>query len=128
DRGAVMLIFLVFAFGVVAVLAAYFGVTKLPGYFAQRQLEARLEEVTTTPEDQAAKEHEALVKGRFQGPLPGLDRLVAGSRRGSAVATWVEQSGVKISVSALLLLSTVCGALFGMIVASAMRMGVGWLV
>jgi tight adherence protein B len=39
----------------------------------------------------------------------------------------VEQTGVKISVSALLLMSLVCAALFGMILAAAMRMPAGWI-
>ena len=122
-----LLVTLVFLFGVGAVLAAFFGVTKLPALVLQRKLENRLEEVTSTeqPSDEEAAE---LVKGRYAGPLPALDRLVAGSARGNALGTWVGQSGVKISVSALILVSTGCALVLGMIVAAAMRMPVGWLL
>jgi len=123
-----VLVLFVFLFGAGAVLAAYFAVTKLPGYLAQRQLESRLEEVTAGPLQEDAGDAEALVKGRHDGPLPALDRLVAGSARGNALGTWVEQSGAKISVSALLLISIVCALLFGFIVSAAMRMPVGWLI
>jgi tight adherence protein B len=122
-----MLIFLVFAFGAGAVLAIFFAITRLPGYLAQRQLESRLEEVTAAPQAETP-DGETVVKGRHEGPLPMLDRLVAGSARGNAVAAWVEQSGVKMSVSALALISMVCALLFGFIVSAAMRMPVGWLI
>ncbi len=121
------LVLSVFLLGAGAVLGGYFALTKLPGYLQQRKLQTRLDEVTSPDEPQAA-EGADLVKGRHEGPLPALDRLVAGSARGDALATWVEQSGVKMSVSGLLLVSLVCGALFGLIVTAALRMGVGWIL
>ncbi len=121
------LVLSVFLLGAGVVLAGYFALTKLPGYLQQRKLQARLDEVTSLDEP-AAVEGAELVKGRHEGPLPALDRLVAGSARGDALATWVEQSGVKMSVSALLLISLACGVLFGLIVTAALRMGVGWIV
>jgi tight adherence protein B len=122
-----LLVTLVFVFGVGAVLAVFFAVTRLPGYLAQRKLEARLEEVTGSDEP-SAKEGAELVKGRYDGPLPALDRFVAGTARGNAITTWVGQSGVKISVSALVLLCTACALVFGLIVSAAMRMTVGWVL
>jgi tight adherence protein B len=123
-----VLVFFVFVFGVGAVLAAYFGVTKVPGYLAQRQLDERLSEVTAPADAPEAKDGEALVKGRHDGPLPAIDRFVAGSVRGSALGTWVEQSGVKLSISALLLISIFCAAIFGLIVAMALHLQVGWVL
>ena len=99
-----MLVLVMFMFGAGLVLAGYFGLTKLPGYLAQRKLEARLDEVTAPIEAQPA-EGAALIKGRYEGPLPAFDRFVAGTARGSAIGTWVEQSGVKMSVSGLMLVS-----------------------
>ena len=69
-----------------------------------------------------------LVKDRQSGPLPAFDRLVGGTERGSALGKWIEQSGVKVSVSALLLLSLMSAAMVGLIGALAMRMGIGWVI
>jgi tight adherence protein B len=121
-----LLVLSVFVLGTGFVMGAYFLVTKVPGFLLQRKLATRLDEVTA-PEEQVVADAE-LVKGRHAGPLPALDRLVAGSARGSAVARWVEQSGVQMSVSGLLLLSLLCGAVVGLIVATALRMSIGWVL
>jgi tight adherence protein B len=115
-----------FAIGAGVVLGGYYAFTRLPGYLAQRKLQARLGEITATPEEKTA-DGETLVKGRHDGLVPAVDRFVAGTAKGSDLAIWVEQTGVKISVSALLLMSLVCAALFGMILAAAMRMPAGWI-
>jgi tight adherence protein B len=121
-----MMVLLAFVFGFFAVFAAYYGVSKLPGLMLQRKLDARLDEVVRPVEDEP-KAGIGLVKSRHEGALPAFERLVAGSARGSALTLWVEQSGVKISLSGLLLASTVCAILFGFIIASLLRMKVGWL-
>jgi tight adherence protein B len=124
--GTLILVLLVFVFGAGVVMAAYFGVTKLPGLLLQRKLDSRLQEVTAVdaPEESA----EVLVKERHAGPLPGLDRFASGTARGSALAAWIEQSGVQVSISALFLIALALSALMGLIVASAIRMVAGWVV
>jgi len=122
-----LLVFFVFLFGVGAVLAAFFGVTKLPGYLQQRKLEARLEEVSS-PDPTSTADAEELVKGRHAGPLPALDRLISGSTRGNAIGGWIAQSGVNMSVSALFLISAGCALVVGLIVSAALRMPVGWVL
>src|SRR5689334_21045440 len=99
-----MLVLLVFIFGVGSVLGGYYAVTKLPAYLQERRLSARIEEVTSIapPKDEDSGE---LVKTRHEGPLPALDRLATGTAQGSALAAWVDQSGVQLSISALLLIS-----------------------
>jgi len=122
-----VLILGIFVFGMAVVVGAYFAFTKLPGYLAERRLSERLEEVTSTqvPEEQSQSQ---LVKNRHEGPLPMLDRLAGESARGSALAAWVEQSGTQLSISALLLMAGGCGFVFGLIVSTALRMAVGWLL
>ena len=122
-----MIILFVFAFGAAVVFGAYYGVARLPRYLKERQLDARIEEVTAVggPKEENPEE---LVKARYEGPLPALDRLAAGTDRGSSLAAWVEQSGVHISLSALLLIALVCALVFGFIASSALRMSVGWLL
>ena len=109
-----------------SVIGAYYAFTKLPGMMLQRKLDARLDEVVR-PADDPQKEATGLVKSRHEGPLPAFEKLVAASARGSALTMWVEQSGVKISISGLLLVALVCALIFGFIVAAALRMSVGWL-
>jgi len=123
--GTLILVLLVFLFGVGAVMAAYFGVIRLPGILLQRKLSSRLQEVTAI--DAPEEERELLVKERHAGPLPGLDRFASGTARGSALAAWIEQSGVQLSISALLIVACVSGVLFGLVVAAGLRMMVGWV-
>jgi tight adherence protein B len=124
--GALVMVLSVFVLGAGGVFAAYYAFTKLPGLMLQRKLDARLDEVVR-PADDDPKESAGLVKTRNQGALPAFEKLVAESARGSAMAKWLQQSGVNISLSGLLLLAGVCGLLFGFIVASLLRMKVGWL-
>ena len=122
-----MLVLMVFLLGVGAVMGAYLAVTKLPGYLAQRKLDARLEEVTAVPKAETGDNPE-LVKGSEEGFLPVVERFTTSTQKGADLAVWVEQSGVRISLSALLLISGLLGVLFGFIVASALRMVVGWVL
>jgi tight adherence protein B len=121
------LVLLTFLFGAGVVLGGYAALTKLPGYLAQRKLAARIDEVTA-PDEPVETTGEELIKNRREGPLPALDRLIAGSARGNGLGTWVEQSGLKISVSALLLISLACALVFGLVAAAALRLPIGWVI
>ncbi len=116
-----------FVFGTATVLALVLGVTRLPGYLAQRKLETRLGELST-PEAAQAEDPAGLLKTRHQGPLPALDKLVSGTSRGLSMGRWIDQSGVKISLSGLILASFGCAFVFGFLLASLTRMGVGWIL
>ena len=122
-----MIVFLVFLFGVAAVMGAYLAVTKLPGYLAQRKLDARLEEVTAVPKEVTGDNPE-LVKGSEEGFLPVVERFTTSTQKGANLAVWVEQSGARISLSALLLIAALLGVFFGLVVASALRMPIGWVL
>lgn len=116
----------VFVLGVGLVLAVFFGFTKLPGFLAQRKLDARLAEVTAAPAEKDESGN-VLVKETHSGLLPGLDRIAASTTRGSNLALWIEQSGVAISISGLLMMAGICGLVFGFIAASALRLSIGWV-
>jgi tight adherence protein B len=124
---AIILVLSVFIIGAGAVVGLFMLVTRLPGYLLQRKLNTRLEEVTA-PDAVEAQDSAALVKTAHGGPLPGLDRFASGTARGSALASWVEQSGVRVSLSALLLIALGSAALVGLVVAGAARMPVGWVI
>jgi tight adherence protein B len=124
--GAMLPVISTFILGVGAVLGVFLLITKLPGYLAQRKLNARLEQLTATNEA-APEESGKLVKQQHEGLLPGLDRFAAETARGSALSTWIEQSGVQISISGLLIMSLVLALVFGFIAAAALRLMVGWI-
>ncbi len=103
-----------FVIGVGLVMGLYTGVTKVPEMLAQRKLQNRLDELSA-PVDQAAATDKTLVKTSEAGPLPALERMISGTERGSAFGRWIEQSGLKISISGVLLIGTVTailGAIF----------------
>ncbi len=123
---AIVFVLSMFVLGAGGVLLAYYMFGKVPGLMLQRKLDARLDEVVR-PVEEDAKVAAGLVKSRLEGPLPAFERMVAQSARGSRIAEWVEQSGVKISISGLLMVAFGLAVLFGLIVASVLRMSVGWL-
>lgn len=124
---AALLAFVVFVLGVGLVMGLYFGALKIPGVMLQRKLETRIDELTSVPED--TTQMAGLVKKKsFEGPLPVLDRLAGDSARGTRLAVWIEQSGVHISISGLLLTAVACAVVIGLLVASLLRMPIGWLI
>jgi tight adherence protein B len=123
---AVILILSVFVLGAGGVLVAYYMLTKMPGLMLQRKLDARLDEVVR-PFDEEPKEGAGLVKTSHAGALPAFERLLAGSSRGSAIAMWIEQSGVKTSISSLFVMALVSALICGFIVAALLRMSIGWI-
>lgn len=117
-----MLILLVVAFlvGVAIVMGGYFTAVQLPGRLQQRRLDARLMEVTRPIED-PKEAPSSLVKSLRVGPLPALDRALGGTARGSAMAQWLEQSGVRASISKILVLALIAAAVMSLVVATVTR-------
>ena len=109
-----------FVIGIGLVMGVYVGITKVPGMMAQRKLQSRLEELSA-PIDQPSIGEGALVKMSDAGPLPALERMISGTERGTSLGRWIEQSGIKMSISGALLLAVVCGALFATIVTMLTR-------
>jgi tight adherence protein B len=124
---AYILVASVFVLGTGLVLGLMLGVTKLPGYLAQRRLQSRLGElsIVDVPDSEDAG---GLLKERQQGPLPVLDRFASGTTRGLSLTRWIDQSGVRMSLSALFLASIACAFLLGFIIASVSRAQVGWII
>jgi tight adherence protein B len=114
------LVILMFFFGAGLVMALYFGTTKLPGLMAQRKLDARLQELSA-PIDESKDGEKLLVKVQREGPLPAIDRILAGTTKGSALGRWIDQSGMKVSVSGILVLALVCAVLLAFIVGMLTR-------
>lgn len=110
-----LLVILVFFLGVGAVMGLYYGATWVPGMLAQRKLESRLQELSTAPDEPKEGDNKLLVKVQHEGPLPALDRMFAESTKGSALARWIDQSGMQASVSGVLLIGVVCAVLVALL-------------
>jgi tight adherence protein B len=110
------LVLLVFLVGAGAVFALFYTLTDLPGRMASRRVQMRLDEMVRPGGDDETSEG-TLIKGSAAGPLPVLDRLIGQSSRGVSMNRWLEQTGVKITGSGLLLV-TLAGAFAGFVVSS----------
>jgi len=108
-----------FVIGIGLVMAVYVGITKMPEYLAQRKLQGRLEELSSPIEETTT--NKALIKVSSAGPLPALERMISGTERGNAFSRWIEQSGMKVSISGVLLVSVFFAAVFAFIVTMLTR-------
>src|SRR5262245_11414181 len=106
-----------FVFIVVAgsIVGGYFAVTILPEKFAARALDRRLRDVGPVAEAPSEGVGETVVKRALEGPLPGVDRLVAGTRGGVSLQSLIDQSGVRITPSAVVLISVLGALMAGLI-------------
>jgi tight adherence protein B len=119
---------LAFLFGVAIVMGGYVAASRLPGRLAQRRLDERLLEVTRPIEPEKDDTPSKLVKEITTGPLPGLDRLVGETTKGSALARWIEQSGVRTSVSGILFIALIAAALMALMAVFITRAPWGYAI
>ena len=102
----IALVLLAFVVGVAFVMGGYTAIAKVPQMLLQRRLDTRLQEVSqplAPVDDTPAKK---LVKVQKEGPLPAVDRILAGTTRGSALGRWIDQSGMKLSLSGVVLIGS----------------------
>jgi tight adherence protein B len=104
----IVAVILAFIVGVGLVLGGAKFASNVPAMMMRRKLDARLQEIAIgdKPDSEPAK---ALLKSLNEGPLPALDRAFGETARGHALAGWIEQSGAKASVSAILLIAAIAG-------------------
>ncbi|HEU4689220.1 MAG TPA: type II secretion system F family protein [Vicinamibacterales bacterium] len=99
--------FLVFV--VVTALVAGAGVMalRLPETMANRRMERRLSELSQRDEDQPQA---SFIRERKAGPLPALDKAFSGTE--SSLARLIEQSGVAVAPSTIILASLMLALVF----------------
>ena len=97
--GLVVLSFIVGAGGV---FGGYYAVFHLPALLERRRLNKRLQDISTGP---AVESEESLVKRAPTGPLPALDKMMDGVKGGPGLARLIEQSGVRTTPSAVIVIS-----------------------
>ena len=123
-----MLVLLAFLCGAGIVVAAfYFGGSRLPELIQRRRLDARLQELSALPEKEAEAQG-GLVKVATEGPLPALDRAIGGTTRGSSFGRWIEQAGVKASISGIILVAVVLALVLAFVTAALSGSPWGWAV
>ena len=111
----VVVVVLAFVVGAGMVLGGFSAVDKLPQFLMQRRLGARLQEVSQPQEPIEDTSKKLLVKVQHEGPLPAVDRMLGGTQRGNALSLWIEQSGMKVSLSGVLLIALALAAVFALV-------------
>jgi tight adherence protein B len=94
---------LMFVVGVAVVMGGYALITKLPAALEARRMTQRLQDLST-PVVAAEGTEESLVMRARTGPLPALDKMVSESKAGSGLSRLIEQSGVRTSPSAVIVM------------------------
>jgi tight adherence protein B len=115
---------LVFLLGAGGVVGAYALATSLPALLERRRMELRLRDVSAPAEPE--RTDASVVAATREGPLPALDKLVARTATGLSLARLIEQSGLRTTPSAVVMLSLAAAALCG--VAAAMLTRYSWAV
>jgi tight adherence protein B len=110
-----------FCVGVGLVLAGHAFVSRLPGYMAERRMDRRLQEVAMPIKPAAAAGELTVVKHESKGPLPALDRMAEGTRAGSWLAQLIEQSGTRVTPSAIIIASVTLATVVGLLIAFSSR-------
>ena len=110
DRGALMpallIALLVFALVAGSIVGVCFLAMGTPGARLRRRVQDRLQQIGLAGAGgQDQTEAGDLVKTRPAGPLPTVDRVAGRTWRGFKVERWIQQSGAKMSISAVLLTS-----------------------
>ena len=98
--------FVVFVFVTSSVVGLYLAARSLSAWLSSRQVEQRLREVSG-PADEA--ENTTVVMRAAEGPLPGVERLMAGTQAGSRLVRLIEQSGVATTPGAVVAMSLTAG-------------------
>lgn len=98
----------VFLLAVAMVVGIYYAVLYVPAALASKQIEERMREAAGEPPKPEADG--SVLKQQVEGPLPLVDRVLAKSRRGSAFGRLIEQAGLQVSASSVLLASIALGA------------------
>ena len=102
---------LVFVVTAGLVLGAYAAAVRIPPLLEKRRLERRLKEVSEPAPTETTDS--TVVKNYVSGPVPSIDRVMAGTRAGGSLTALIEQSGVRTSASGVVLLSVACALLLG---------------
>ena len=117
---SVLLPILVFLFAAGVIFGIYAAVTYLPAALASRRIEQRIRDAAGAPGPIEAG-GASVLKQQVEGPLPLIDRLLAQTVKGAGLARLIEQAGLKLSVSSILLAAMFLGLICAVVLAAALR-------
>ena len=103
----------VFVFVTCAIVGLYLAARSLSVWLSSRRVEQRLREVSGPVEQ---SESTTIVMRAAEGPLPVVERLMAGTNAGSRLTRLIEQSGVATTPGAVMAMS-LTGGLAGVVLA-----------
>jgi tight adherence protein B len=109
-----LLVIIVFFVGAGAVVGVYLLLASRPDAALRRTVEGRLQQIGGAPEAPAGSA-DSLFRTATTGPVPLIDRVAKHAVKGLAVERWVEQSGLKLTISGLFMIALGLGVLCAMI-------------
>jgi tight adherence protein B len=110
--GGWLIVVVTFIVGAGLVVAIFAGVSELPAYLMRRRIERRMRD-TGFPDAGDAQES-SIVKRVHEGAVPSIERLIGRTRHGGLMATFIAQSGARVSASAVVIGSFLLGVLCGL--------------
>jgi len=116
---------IVFVLVTAAIMGAYVGIMKLPGYLAARKLDRRLREVSR-PLGVELPDSPSFVTEVKKGPLPALDKALGGAN--SSLAMLIEQSGVRTTPSAIMVAMVAAALCSGLICMLFVKVPIFWII
>jgi tight adherence protein B len=116
-----LIVGLVFVLSAGAVVGVYLVLDGRSDTALRKTLDSRLLEVTSgsRPAEDAG---DSLIRTQATGPLPALDRAARQAVQGIALERWVEQSGLRISISALVLIAVALGLVAALVASRIVNM------
>jgi tight adherence protein B len=102
-----LLSFIVFLLGAGAVIGGYTFIVYSRSALTRRRMDQRLSELVTPADDGG---DESILRQSTDSPLPGIDRIVAGTAYGSRLAKLIERSGIRTTPGAIIAMSVAMGA------------------
>jgi tight adherence protein B len=112
-----------------AIVGGWVTAMHLPEFLAGRRMQQRLRDVSATPDVPGDGEPEAtVVKQKVEGSLPGVERLVAGTRLGSGLAKLIEQSGVRTTPGAIAIISVATAVVLAVLTMMFVRQAIAPVV
>ena len=105
---------IVFLFGTGAVLGAYYALMHLPDLMKRRQVELRLRDVSTPFSFDSDDSNTATtVVKETASPLPVIDKVVVRMGAGQLLGRLIEQSGMRTTPGAVILMGILCAGIAG---------------
>jgi len=117
---------LMFVIGVGVIMGGYALVTWMPGALTRRRIDGRISDVAR-PTLQEDTPHTPVLRRQVDGAMPAIDRVLEQTGMGAWLGTLIEQAGVRMGISTLVLISLGSAAVLGLTFVMLAKAGWGLL-